>query len=112
MSTLLKIDVSTRGPLSISRKLSSRFLEQWRQVHTNGKVIERDIATTEIPFLQLPWIVANFNKASARTDEQRVLLKFSDDLVAELQRADQYLIATPMYNFGIPAKLKAYVDHI
>jgi FMN-dependent NADH-azoreductase len=50
MSTLLKIDVSTRGPLSISRKLSSRFLEQWRQVHTNGKVIERDIATTEIPF--------------------------------------------------------------
>ncbi len=77
MPTLLKIDVSTRGPLSISRKLSSRFVEQWRQVHTGGKVIERDIAATEVPFLQLPWIVANFTKASARTDEQRVLLKGS-----------------------------------
>jgi FMN-dependent NADH-azoreductase len=112
ISTLLKIDVSTRGPLSISRKLSSRFLEHWREIHTNGRVIERDIATTELPFLQLPWIAANFSKESARTDEQRVLLKFSDDLVAELQQAGHYLIATPMYNFGIPAKLKAYVDHI
>ena len=112
MSTLLKIDVSTRGPLSISRNLSSRFLELWRQGHTTGKIIERDIATTELPFLELPWIAANFTKPSARTDEQRVLLTFSDDLVAELQQADHYLIATPMYNFGIPAKLKAYLDHI
>jgi FMN-dependent NADH-azoreductase len=112
MSTLLKIDVSTRGPLSISRKLSSRFVEEWRQGHTTGKIIERDIATTELPFLELPWIAANFTKKPARTDEQRVLLTFSDDLVAELQQADHYLIATPMYNFGIPAKLKAYVDHI
>ncbi len=39
-------------------------------------------------------------------------LKLSDDLIAELQQADEYLIATPMYNYGIPAKLKAYVDHI
>jgi FMN-dependent NADH-azoreductase len=112
MSTLLKIDVSTRGSLSISRQLSSRFVEQWKKGNSAGKVIERDIATTELPFLELPWIAANFSKASARTDEQSVLLKFSDDLVAELQQADHYLIATPMYNFGIPAKLKAYVDHV
>jgi FMN-dependent NADH-azoreductase len=112
MSTLLKIDVSTRGSLSISRQLSSRFIEQWKKGNSAGKVIERDIATTELPFLELPWIAANFSKASARTDEQSVLLKFSDDLVAELQQADHYLIATPMYNFGIPAKLKAYVDHV
>jgi FMN-dependent NADH-azoreductase len=112
MSTLLKIDVSTRGSVSISRVLSSQFLEQWRRVHINGHVIERDIATTELPFLEFPWIAANFSKPSARSDEQRVLLQFSDDLVEELQAADQFLIATPMYNFGIPAKLKAYIDHI
>jgi FMN-dependent NADH-azoreductase len=110
MSTLLKIDVSTRGSVSISRVLSSQFLEQWRRVHINGHVIERDIATTELPFLEFPWIAANFSKPSARSDEQRVLLQFSDDLVEELQAADQFLIATPMYNFGIPAKLKAYID--
>ena len=112
MPTLLKIDVSTRGPLSISRKLSSRFVEQWRKRHTTGRIIERDIATTELPYLELPWIAANFSKPPDRTDEQRLLLKASDDLVAELRQADHYLVATPMYNFGIPAKLKAYVDHI
>jgi FMN-dependent NADH-azoreductase len=67
---------------------------------------------TELPFLEFPWIAANFAKASSRTGEQQALLKPSDDLVAELQHADHYVIATPMYNFGIPARLKAYVDHV
>jgi FMN-dependent NADH-azoreductase len=112
MSTLLKIDVSSRGKLSISRKLSSLFLEQWVKAHADHKVIERDIAMTELPFLDSAWITANISKLSARTDEQKTMLKLSDDLIGELQQADEYLIATPMYNYGIPAKLKAYVDHI
>jgi FMN-dependent NADH-azoreductase len=112
MSTLLKIDVSSRGKLSISRKLSSLFLEQWVKAHASHRVIERDIATTALPFLDSPWITANITKLSARTEQQKAMLKLSDDLIAELQQADKYLIATPMYNYGIPAKLKAYVDHI
>ena len=112
MSTLLKIDVSSRGKLSISRKLSSLFLAQWTKAHADHKVIERDIASTDIPFLEFPWISANITKLSARTEEQKALLKLSDVLIAELQQADEYLIATPMYNYGIPAKLKAYIDHI
>jgi len=112
MSTLLKIDVSSRGKLSISRKLSSLFLEQWAKAHSDHKVIERDIATTDLPFPDSSWIAANISKLSARTDEQKAMLTLSDDLIAELQQADEYLIATPMYNYGIPAKLKAYIDHI
>ena len=112
MSTLLKIDVSTRGNLSISRRLSSLFLDQWREVHADCQVIERDIDTTDLPFLEFPWITANLTRSSARTEQQKALLVPSDELIAELQKADEYVIATPMYNFGIPAKLKAYVDHI
>jgi FMN-dependent NADH-azoreductase len=112
MSTLLKIDVSTRGSVSISRRLSSLFLEQWREAHADCAVIERDIATTDLPFLQFPWITANLTRSSARTGQQKALLVPSDELIAELQNSDEYVIATPMYNFGIPAKLKAYVDHI
>jgi FMN-dependent NADH-azoreductase len=100
MSTLLKIDVSSRGDRSM------------QQVHPDGKVIKRDIATTNLPFVEFPWITANITKVSARTEAQKTLLKLSDDLIAELQQADEYLIATPMYNYGIPAKLKAYVDHV
>jgi FMN-dependent NADH-azoreductase len=112
MSTLLKIDVSTRGNLSISRRLSSLFLDQWREVHADCQIIERDIDTTDLAFLELPWITANLTRSSARTEQQKTLLVPSDELIAELQKADEYVIATPMYNFGIPAKLKAYVDHI
>jgi FMN-dependent NADH-azoreductase len=112
MSTLLKIDVSTRGNLSISRRLSSLFLDQWKEAHADCHVIERDIDTTDLPFLEFPWITANLTRSSARTEQQKALLVSSDELIAELQKADEYVIATPMYNFGIPAKLKAYVDHI
>src|SRR5260370_31806495 len=112
MSILLKIDVSTRGGVSISRRLSSLFLEQWREAHPDCAIIERDIAATDLPFLEFPWIAANFTRSSARTEEQKTLLVPSDELVAELQKADEYVIATPMYNFGIPARLKAYVDHV
>jgi FMN-dependent NADH-azoreductase len=112
MSTLLKIDVSTRGNSSISRRLSSLFLDQWREVHADCQVIERDIDTTDLPFLEFPWITANLTRSSARTEQQQALLTPSDELIEELQQADEYVIATPMYNFGIPAKLKAYVDHI
>jgi FMN-dependent NADH-azoreductase len=112
MSTLLKIDVSTRGNLSISRRLSSLFLEQWKEAHADCHVIERDIDTTDLPFLEFPWIAANLTRSAARTEQQKALLVPSDELIAELQTADEYVIATPMYNFGIPAKLKAYVDHI
>jgi FMN-dependent NADH-azoreductase len=112
MSTLLKIDVSTRGSLSISRRLSSLFLDQWREAHADCHVIERDIDTTDLPFLEFPWINANLTRSSARTEQQKAFLLPSDELIVELQKADEYVIATPMYNFGIPAKLKAYVDHI
>jgi FMN-dependent NADH-azoreductase len=112
MSTLLKIDVSTRGNLSISRRLSWLFVDQWREVHADCQVIERDIDTTDLPFLEFPWITANLTRSSARTEQQKALLTQSDELIEELQQADEYVIATPMYNFEIPAKLKAYVDHI
>jgi FMN-dependent NADH-azoreductase len=112
MSTLLKLDVSTRGSLSISRRLSSLFIDQWREAHPHSQIIERDIATTHLPYLEFPWITATLTRSSARTEEQKALLAPSDELITELQKADEYLIATPMYNFGIPAKLKAYVDHI
>ena len=112
MSTPLKIDVSTRGSVSISRRLSSLFVEQWREAHPDCAIIERDIAATDLPFLEFAWITANLTRSSARTEQQKALLVPSDELIAELQKADEYLIATPMYNFGIPAKLKAYVDHV
>ncbi|MEQ8367502.1 MAG: NAD(P)H-dependent oxidoreductase, partial [Roseicyclus sp.] len=55
---------------------------------------------------------ANFTPADARSDDQKAKLALSDDLVAELKAADTIVIGLPIYNFGVPAALKAWVDQV
>jgi FMN-dependent NADH-azoreductase len=112
MPTLLKIDVSPRGDYSISRKLSAQFAEQWKQTRPDGKIIARDLAETDLPFVELPWIMAAYSHPSTHDEEQKAAVKIGNEMIAELKEADEYLIATPMYNFAVPARLKAYVDHV
>lgn len=112
MATLLKIDASPRGDHSISRKLGAQFLNAWTEAHSGAKVLFRDLATTDLPFVDMPWIVGAYSPESARTDEQTAALKLGDTLIAELEEADEYVITTPMYNFAVPAALKAWIDHV
>ena len=112
MSTLLKIDVSPRGDYSISRKLSNHFATEWQSNHVGGKIVTRDLATTKIPYVDLPWIAGAFSTPDKHTDEHKAALKISDDFIAELLAADEVVISTPMYNFNVPAALKAWIDHV
>lgn len=112
MPTLLKLDVSPRGDHSISRALGTIFSEKWIKLHPNDKVIERDLAKTDLPFVELPWILAAFSDPSGHDEEQKAALAIGDQFIAELKSADEWLITTPMYNFALPARLKAYIDHV
>jgi FMN-dependent NADH-azoreductase len=112
MPTLLKIDVSPRDGHSISRALGTTFAKQWSQSHSAGEIIERDLAKTQLPFVELPWIMAAYSEPATHNEEQRAALAIGNDLIAELKSADEWLIATPMYNFAVPARLKAFIDHI
>ena len=112
MPTLLAIQVSPRHEYSTSRKLSAVFVEKWLAAHPGGKAIERDLMKTNLPFVDLPWIGGAFTPPEQHSPESAAAIKISNDLVAELRAADRIIIATPMYNFTIPAVLKAYIDHI
>jgi FMN-dependent NADH-azoreductase len=112
MSTLLKIDVSPRGDYSISRKLGNHFATEWQSNHVGGKIITRDLATIQIPFVDLPWIAGAFTTPDKHTAEHKTALKLSDEFITELLAADEVVISTPMYNFNVPAALKAWIDHI
>lgn len=112
MSTLLQIDSSPRGDYSVSRKLSAAFVEEWKSKNPGGKVIVRDLTKTSLPFVDLPWIAGAYSTPDQHTPEQQKALKVSDDLIAELFEANELVISAPMYNFSIPAILKAYIDHI
>ena len=112
MPTLLAIEVSPRFDYSVSRKLTSKFIEDWKTVHPDGKVIVRDLMKTELPWVDLPWIGGSFTPVEQHSEEMKKAIRVSDDLIAELKAADDIVIGTPMYNFLIPAILKAYIDHV
>ncbi len=108
--TILMINSSGRAAGSVSRALSQRLAT--RLVATTGATLtERDVATG-LPLVNESWIGSNFTPKPERTAEQRVTLAMSDTLVAELRAADILLIGMPVYNFGIPAALKIWVDMV
>ena len=112
MTTLLAIEVSPRFDYSVSRKLTAQFVEKWKAEHRDGSVVIRDLAKTPLPFVDLPWVGGAYTPAEHQSPDMAAAIKVSDDLIAELKAADHIVIGTPMYNFSIPAALKAYIDHV
>jgi FMN-dependent NADH-azoreductase len=108
---LLRIDSSARRS-SVSRHLTARFVEAWQLEHPDGTVIERDLATTALPHITDEWVQAVYSNPASLTAEQKHVLQLSDALVEELVQADTIVIGAPMYNFAIPAPLKAWIDQV
>ncbi|CUH78930.1 FMN-dependent NADH-azoreductase [Tritonibacter multivorans] len=105
--TVLHIDSSARLTGSATRDLSAAVVAKLAP----ETVIRRDVATP-LPLLDATWVGANFTPAEDRSAEQRATLALSDELVAELQAADTIVIGAPIYNFSIPATLKAWLDQV
>lgn len=112
MRTLLVVEASPRGEHSMSRGLTRRFVEAWTKNNPDGRVVERDLMKSDLPFVTLPWLGAYFTPSDQHTPEMKELLRLSDELVAEILAADDIAIGTPVYNYNVPAVLKAYIDHI
>jgi len=112
MATLLKIDSSPMGENSISRKLTAQFAASWRKAHPGGEVISRDLTKTELPPVNGMWVGAAHTREDSHSPEQREALAISDTLIAELQKADEYVFGVPMHNFSIPSTLKLWIDQV
>jgi FMN-dependent NADH-azoreductase len=112
MATLLHIDSSPRGDYSISRKISKAAVDAWKAKNPDGKVVERDLTKSNLSFVDLDWIMGAFTAPETHSESHKKALAISDELTAELLASDVVVIGVPMYNFAIPALLKAWVDHI
>ena len=112
MQKLLVIETSPRGNKSVSRHMTQQFISRWKEAYPDGLVTRRDLNETELTFINVPWLDAYFTPAEQHTAEMKGVLSLSDELVAELQAADHLVIATPVYNYNVPATLKAWIDHI
>ena len=103
--SILRIDASARREGSVSRDLTDQVIARFN----GATVTTRDLAAG-MPLIDEVWVGANFTPADARSDDQRQALALSDTLIAELNAADTIVIGLPIYNFGVPAALKAWVD--
>ncbi|WP_173088757.1 NAD(P)H-dependent oxidoreductase [Devosia sp. 1635] len=112
MPKILVVETSPRGEASISRQLTKRVISNWRLLNQDGEVITRDLAVAALPHVTMPWLSAYFTPPNTHTPDMAAQLRLSDALVEELLAADELVIATPVYNYNIPASLKAWIDHI
>jgi FMN-dependent NADH-azoreductase len=112
MTQLLVVETSPRGDHSISRTMTRRFVARWQAAHPDGEVVDRDLMETDLAFVTAPWLQAYFTPAEQHSPEMKDALRLSDELVGEVLAADHIVIATPVYNYNVPAALKAWVDHI
>jgi FMN-dependent NADH-azoreductase len=88
-----------------SRDLTHRIVDRFER----AQVTTRDLATP-LPQIAEDWIGANFTPAADRTAAQAETLRLSDTLIEEVKAADVLVIGLPIYNFGVPAALKAWID--
>ena len=119
MSTLLHVDSSVRAVNnpnpdhdSISKNIALRFVDTWKQKRPEDEYIYRDVGVNPPDFITQDWIGAVFTPEENRSPAQKERLALSDKLISEVAAADVILISSPMYNYGMPAQLKAWFDQI
>ncbi len=112
MTTILHLSSSVRSQGSISRQLTSEFVQRLQAARPGARVIERDLAKSPVPHLSEQMMSAYFTPAAQRSEEQARTIRLSDELVAELMSADIVVVGAPMYNFSISSTLKAWIDHV
>lgn len=106
MSHVLHINASATQNGSLSRTASDQIIVDL----SPSTVTTRDLATANLPFVDEAWVKARLVPVESQTEVEAATLQLSDTLIAELEAADTVVIGLPLYNFGAPASLKAWMD--
>ena len=109
---ILQINSSARRDVSHSSALAFRLVARLREVDPDASVTVRDLAVTPHPVLDEDVLHALFTPEAQRTSAQADRVNLDDALIAELKAADVVVLGVPMYNFGVPAQLKNWIDAI
>lgn len=110
MKNILHIISSPRAEISTSRKLGNAVIAKIQEKYADAVVKERDLTKNLVPLLEEVHINTFFSPAESHSNEQQEINKYSENLISELQEADIIVIDSPMYNFSVPATLRAYFD--
>ena len=103
---------SPRGAASYSNQLGHALVEKLVAANPGSSVKVHDLTNTPFPHLEEVHLQSFFTPAEGRSPEQQQAIRHSDEAIAELLAADTIVIGAPLYNFGIPSTLKAWIDHV
>lgn len=109
---LLHIDASIQAERSISRRLTARAVARWRERNPEGTVTYRDLGSAPPPHLDHDGAMARVVPPEQHTPEQAAAFALSRELADEIREADTVLLGLPLYNYGAPSAVKAWVDHL
>lgn len=105
MTNILQLDSSVSGDASVTNRLSSLLVET---LGADASVTHRDVSA--LPSLTADRFAANVTAAADRTPAQTELGALGDEVITELEGADILVISAPVYNFGVPSGVKAWMD--
>ena len=109
---ILQINASARREGANSTKVANSVVERLKAANPAATFTLRDLAVTPHPVLDEAALGALFTPAEQRTPEQAARVALDDALIAEIQAHDTIVLGVPMYNFGVPVQLKAWIDAI
>jgi FMN-dependent NADH-azoreductase len=112
MKKILNIVSSVKGEDSFSIKLSNVVIEKLLSVYPGSSINTHDLTKNPFPHLEESHFTAFYTPEELRTEEHKEAIQNSDQAIKELMEADIIVIGVPLYNFGIPSTLKAWIDHI
>jgi FMN-dependent NADH-azoreductase len=110
MKKILMIEVSPRGNHSASRAVADTLAARLIRLYPSAKLVRRDLVAEQLPHLDGITLRAISTKDPAEAESLKAAARQSDQLTDELLESDLLVMATPMWNFGIPSALKAWID--
>lgn len=108
---ILSVQCSAALERSLTRKLSRNFLNDLQQRLGDIEISVLDLVKNPPPLMTPDWIAGAFSKTGP-TEQERLALAQSDEYIRQVAASDLIVIGTPMYNYGMPAALKAWFDQV
>ena len=112
MKNILHLISSPRGNDSFSVKLANAIILKIQDQYPGSNVEEVNLNDIGVPHLNTAHLRSFFTPQEQLTAEDQDAIRYSDAAISQLMAADIIVIGAPLYNFGIPSTLKAWIDHV
>lgn len=112
MSKVLYIQASPRGERSKSVAVTEAFLDAYRQAHPDDEIDTLNLFEIDLPPFDGLALQAKYTILHGQEHSQEELAAWRavEAVIDRFKSADKYVLAVPMWNFGIPYRLKHYID--